>query len=100
MYSVTSAPQSAQSDRDYRMHRYLLSMGIRTVCFVLSVLFIAVLHWTIAGWILVVAAVLLPYVAVVMANAASSHGGKQGVSMVAPPNSPQQLPGEEDPLFR
>ena len=68
VYSVTSAPQSLQDDQSYRMHRYLLSMGTRTVCFLLAVLFIAVLHWTIAGWVMVVGAVLLPYFAVVMAN--------------------------------
>jgi len=51
------------------MRRYLVSMIIRTVCFVLAVVAIVVLHWTVVGWLLVVAAVLLPYIAVVMANA-------------------------------
>ena len=73
MYSVTSAPQSLQDDQSYRMRRYLLSMGTRTVCFLLAVLFLAVLHWTIAGWVMVVGAVLLPYVAVVMANVSRSR---------------------------
>ncbi len=58
VYSVTSAPQSLQDDQSYRMHRYLLSMGTRTVCFLLAVLFIAV---------------LLPYFAVVMANVSRSR---------------------------
>ena len=48
-------------------------MGIRTVCFLLAVLFIAVLHWTIAGWVMVGGAVLLPYFAVVMANVSRSR---------------------------
>ena len=73
MYSVTSAPQSLQDDQSYRMHRYLLSMGTRTVCFLLAVLFITVLHWTIAGWVMVAGAVLLPYFAVVMANVSRSR---------------------------
>ena len=73
VYSVTSAPQSLQDDQSYRMHRYLLSMGTRTVCFLLAVLFIAVLHWTIAGWVMVAGAVLLPYFAVVMANVSRSR---------------------------
>lgn len=73
MYSVTSAPQSLQDDQSYRMRRYLISMGTRTVCFLLAVLFLAVLHWTIAGWVMVVGAVLLPYVAVVMANVSRSR---------------------------
>ncbi len=54
------------------MRRYLLSMGIRTACFILAVVAIAVFHWAIVGWILVVAAVILPYIAVVMANATRS----------------------------
>ena len=54
------------------MRRYLVSMGIRTACFILAVVAIAVLHWAIVGWILVVAAVILPYIAVVMANATRS----------------------------
>ncbi len=73
MYSVTSAPQSLQDDQSYRMRRYLLSMGTRTVCFLLAVLFLAVLHWTVAGWVMVIGAVLLPYVAVVMANVSRSR---------------------------
>jgi hypothetical protein len=73
VYSVTSAPQSLQDDQSYRMRRYLLSMGTRTLCFLLAVLFLAVLHWTIAGWVMVIGAVLLPYVAVVMANVSRSR---------------------------
>ena len=73
MYSVTSAPQSLQDDQSYRMRRYLISMGTRTVCFLLAVLFLAVLHWTIIGWLMVIGAVLLPYVAVVMANVSRSR---------------------------
>ena len=47
-----------------RQVRYLLSMGIRTVCFVLAIVTIRPVRW-----ILVAAAVFLPYVAVVLANA-------------------------------
>lgn len=82
------------------MHRYLLSMSIRTLCFVLSVIFLAALHWTIAGWILVVAAVLLPYVAVVMANAASSRGGSEVGAVARPVGPNRQLPGDDDPFFQ
>lgn len=56
------------------MRRYLVSMGIRTVCFILAVVALAVLHWTVIGWTLVFAAVVLPYIAVVMANATRSPG--------------------------
>jgi hypothetical protein len=45
--------------------RYLLSMGVRTACFVSAILVSGPLRW-----VLVVAAFVLPYVAVVMANTA------------------------------
>lgn len=56
------------------MRRYLLSMGIRTACFVLAAIAIPVLHWTVVGWTLVIAAVILPYFAVVIANATRTRG--------------------------
>ena len=56
------------------MRRYLLSMGIRTVCFVLAVVTLGVLHWAVIGWIFVIGAVVLPYVAVVVANAKRPRG--------------------------
>ena len=68
------------------MRRYLLSMGIRTACFLLSVLAIVVLHWTVVGWILVVGAVVLPYVAVVMANATRARPA----GSVSPVTSPEK----------
>jgi hypothetical protein len=61
---ITSARTSHSDDLRGRQNRYLLSMAIRTACVVLAVVFDGYLRW---GFI--VGAVLLPYVAVVMANA-------------------------------
>ena len=74
------------------MHRYLWSMGIRTACFILAVVALAVLHWTVIGWTLVTTAVILPYVAVVMANATRSR--RSTTLGPVPPNNaaPPQLP--------
>ena len=67
---ITTAAASREDDIRHRQRRYVISMGIRTVCFVAAVI---VGHgWVM--WVLIVAALLLPYVAVVMANAASSKG--------------------------
>jgi hypothetical protein len=60
---ITTAASSRAADIAARQRRYVISMGIRTVCFVSAVL---VDGWL--RWVLVVAALLLPYVAVVMAN--------------------------------
>ena len=65
---ITTAAASRDDDISMRQRRYIISMGIRTVCFVAAVI---VGHGVIM-WLLIVAALLLPYVAVVMANAASS----------------------------
>jgi hypothetical protein len=73
VFSVTGLPASLQDDQSERMRRYLVSMGIRTACFILAVIALAGLHWTVIGWTLVIAAVILPYIAVVMANATRSR---------------------------
>jgi hypothetical protein len=66
--SVTSAPQSLAADQSRRASRYLLQMGVRVACFLL-----AVLLWRhVPVWVsilLIVGAVVLPYTAVLFANA-------------------------------
>lgn len=62
--SITSLPRSPDDDRRSRMLKYSITMGIRLVCIVLCLF---VQGW----WLLVCAigAVVLPYIAVVFANA-------------------------------
>ena len=62
--SITSARASHSVDIHKRQTRYLLSMGIRTTCFILAIVTTGWLRW-----VLVAGAVFLPYVAVVLANA-------------------------------
>ena len=101
MFSVTGLPASLQDDRRARMRRYLLSMGIRTVCFLLAVVALGVLHWTVVGWGLVIAAVILPYIAVVIANATRSPGttalGPVTPNGGAAPQLSARRPDEEPP---
>ena len=66
--SVTSLPQSPQDEADHRVRRYALTMGIRTVCFLLMALVQPIGWWT---WAFAAAAIFLPYIAVVYANAGS-----------------------------
>jgi Mn2+/Fe2+ NRAMP family transporter len=65
---ITTASASRTEEIAGRQRRYVISMGIRTVCFVAAILVGA--GWL--RWVLVAAALLLPYVAVVMANAVHS----------------------------
>ncbi|MET0434263.1 MAG: DUF3099 domain-containing protein [Cellulomonas sp.] len=66
--SVTSAPEPLGADQARRARRYLIQMGIRVVCFLA-----AVLTWSrVPMWVslvLIVGAVVLPYIAVLFANA-------------------------------
>ncbi len=68
--TITTARTGRSQDIHRREVRYLISMGIRTVCFVLAV----VIHNPVR-WGLVAAAFVLPYVAVVIANASNRGGG-------------------------
>ncbi len=61
---ITSAPKSRFQQLDDRRRRYLISMGIRTVCFLLAI----VIPYTPARIVLVIAAIALPWLSVVGAN--------------------------------
>ena len=65
---ITTAASSRDVDIGARQRRYVVSMTIRTVCFIGAVAVGAGM----LRWVLVAAAVLLPYVAVVMANAVTT----------------------------
>lgn len=65
---ITTAPRSHTQDVRGRTRRYLISMGIRTLCFILTVVFMG--HWY--TWVFLAGAVFLPYVAVVLANAGAA----------------------------
>lgn len=68
---ITTAGRSHSDEVWSREKRYIITMAIRTLCFLLAAGFaIAGITWL--AWVFVPAAVFLPYVAVVMANAGSS----------------------------
>jgi Protein of unknown function (DUF3099) len=67
-YTVTNAPVPMSEDIRHRQRRYLLSMGVRTVCFVGAVIIAATGAPVWIAGLMVVAALVLPYISVVMAN--------------------------------
>jgi Flp pilus assembly protein TadB len=89
---ITTASEGAGADIASRQKRYVITMGIRTLCFV-AVALIAMSHfgpgWL--PWIFVIGAVVLPYVAVVMANAARTKS--DGFDLVDGASQDKQLPG-------
>jgi hypothetical protein len=94
--SITSLPRSPYDDRRARMIKYSLAMGIRMIC-ILSLLFVQ-------GWWLVImatGAIVLPYIAVVLANVGAnpgagveSPGGRE--VMLRNPQTPVIIPAAEE----
>ncbi len=76
--SVTTAPANLKEEQAGRLRRYLVMMSIRLVCFVGCVV---VEGWL--RWVCLVLAVVLPYVAVVIANAARPRGVDRSQTLAA-----------------
>jgi hypothetical protein len=88
VHLVTEAQRSKSDDISHRQRRYLLSMGIRVVCFVLAV----VLFESGAGWVAAipaVAAIFIPYFAVVYANGGREPTRNRGFQPYEP-NLPER----------
>ena len=73
--NITSAQPGRSVDLHRRQVRYLISMGIRTACFVAAVITTGPMRW-----VFVAGAVLLPYVAVILANTASTRKSESAES--------------------
>jgi hypothetical protein len=83
---VTEARPGLSQDIAYREKRYLIMMGIRTVCFITAVLmFVNHLGWLTA--IPVVGALVIPYFAVIFANGGREPTTNRGFRQYEP-NSP------------
>lgn len=65
---VTTAPQNPRDEQRGRQRRYLITMGVRVVCFVLAIV-LAAAHLVWAAGIAVAASLILPWIAVIAANA-------------------------------
>ncbi len=78
VYSITTAATSHSDDISGREKRYAVSMAIRTLCFVGAIIADGWLRW-----VLVAAALLLPYTSVILANAGVRKRG-DGPSVFGP----------------
>jgi len=66
--TITSASRPHSEELRGREVRYVISMGIRTLCFLLALVFRT--SWVV--WVFLAASIFLPYVAVVIANAGAA----------------------------
>jgi hypothetical protein len=79
---VTTAPQSPREEQQQRQRRYLITMGVRVVAVILAIVLVALdLRWE-AG-IAVAASLVLPWIAVVAANAGPRRAASDDPSLLA-----------------
>ena len=82
IYQITGARPGVRDDVNSRTRRYLISMGVRTVCFLLAVVTDGWLRWT-----MIAAAVVLPYLSVVFANSGRERIEALPVVAATPPKA-------------
>jgi len=76
VHTITGAQRALSKEQSDRTRRYLISMGIRTGCVIAAII---VPGWP--RWVFIAGAVVLPYLAVVVANAGrtTDEAGELGV---------------------
>ncbi|MFC9985548.1 DUF3099 domain-containing protein [Microbacterium keratanolyticum] len=95
--SLTSLPRAPRDEESARVRHYIVTMGIRVVCFILMV---AVTPYGWYTWVFGIAAAVLPYFAVVIANAGSDNKEPTAESpqmQLAPPSQEPVAPPAEQP---
>ena len=100
VFTITEAQRGLSVEQTGRTRRYLVSMGIRTACVILAIF---IPGW--ARWVFIAGAVVLPYLAVVIANAGRENDdpGDTGVEHYdarALGMSSTMLPGPAENVYR
>ncbi|WP_328975666.1 DUF3099 domain-containing protein [Streptomyces canus] len=97
VFRITGARTSLQEDVRGRQRRYVISMTVRTISVVL-----AATLWNVERHVAIVALVLgavLPYIAVVIANAGRENAPSLPSTFVTAPTRPMILPPRADDDF-
>ncbi len=92
--SITDARAGTSVDMSQRVRRYVVTMAFRTGCFLVAVIFAH--GWL--QWTLFAAALVLPYMAVLLANQANTKGMTKPVRRGAPGDA-RQLTSEPSPAY-
>ena len=93
--AVTSLPRAPRDEAQGRVRHYIITMSIRVVCFALMFFVQPVGWWT---WVFGIAAAVLPYIAVVVANAGddsvpvSPESPRVGIEAVTPEQRAARAP--------
>lgn len=90
---VTTAGRSPAEERRDRERRYLLTMGLRVLCFVAAIVLFAVgPRW--AGFVAAFGSLVLPWIAVVAANAGPNRRTGSETPALYAGESRRELPPE------
>lgn len=96
--SATSLPRAPHDDANRRMTKYFIMMAVRVACFIAMVV-IAPYGWHTAA--LAVGAIVLPYLAMIVANVGSGDAEAAAESprtaLTVAPEKPQQPPQADRP---
>ena len=82
VFNVTAAQRPLSQEQTGRTRKYLISMLIRTLC-VIGAIFIP--GWP--RWVLIAGAIVLPYLAVVVANAGRDNDEEGAMGVVPVPQT-------------
>ncbi|MFE2509057.1 DUF3099 domain-containing protein [Streptomyces naganishii] len=97
VFRITGARTGLQDDVRGRQRRYVISMTVRTLSVIL-----AVALWNVERYVAIAALVLgliLPYIAVVIANAGRENAPDLPTTFVAMPTRPMITPPRADDAF-
>jgi predicted tellurium resistance membrane protein TerC len=83
--SITTLPPSPDDERRSRMRKYTIAMSVRMVCILL--IFVVQGWWV---WFFAAGAIVLPYIAVVLANVGD---GRSGGAVQPGPSVPLSIEG-------
>lgn len=87
---ITDARRSHSDDQHARIVKYSVSMAIRAVCLILAFVVTGPLRW-----VFITGAVVLPYVAVVIANAGREQTPRAPDAWTVSPRTPELEPPSE-----
>jgi len=90
VHRITEARESHTSERDTRVRKYTISMTVRMICFILAFFFEGWLRW-----VFIAGAVVLPYIAVVVANGGADLTKREPPAEFYKAPEPDQLSAPE-----
>jgi hypothetical protein len=91
---ITTAPPNPAEERRARERRYLITMGLRLVCFILAIVLFGLGLRVIAAFA-VAGSLILPWVAVIAANAGPTRGVASTPSLYAARKAAELESGED-----